>query len=146
MGYETLRQRVLRENDLMDTIDFFMKDDGEVYYTDRHALVYAGYNYDPFARDPLTIKLGVKLGLDLLRHGSAQKTLVTSLLVSDPFLAVDEEWLLGRENHAPPTVVICLAKTQAAIQAGWLRGYATRPRPRPGCGPVRHVDVVPSGV
>jgi hypothetical protein len=115
MDYGKLKQRVLIENDLMGTVDPFIKGDDEVYYADRHALEWSGYHYDPYALDPVTIKLGVMLGLDLLRHWSVQRKAISSLHISEPFLCIDEEWLLGRANPAPPSVKICLAKSEKAF-------------------------------
>lgn len=115
MDYEKLKQRMLAENDLMDTVNPFLKDDDQVYYADRHALEWSGHDYDPDALDPATIKLGVMLGLDLLKYWSEKRKLLTSLYVSEPFLVIDEEWLLGRKNPAPPSVKICLAKTEEAF-------------------------------
>ncbi len=126
MDYEELKRRVLEENDLMDTVNSFLKDDDQVYYADRHALEYAGYDYDPYALDPETIKLGVKLGLDLLRHWSQQRKSVTSLFVSEPYLAIDEEWLLGLPNPAPPYLYICLAKTEDAFAPNPVIGSPER--------------------
>ncbi|WP_299399516.1 hypothetical protein [Pelagibius sp.] len=122
MDYEKLKQRALAENDLMDTVNHFVRDDDQVYYADRHVLEYAGHDYDPHALDPTTIELGVQLGLDLLKHWSEQRKFVATLSVSEPFLCIDEEWLLGRQNPAPPYVYVCLAKTEEAFEPAPFEG------------------------
>ncbi|HIC80132.1 MAG TPA: hypothetical protein EYP07_04100 [Kiloniellaceae bacterium] len=116
MDYEKLKQRALAENDLMNTVDHLINNDDQVYYADRHVLWSCGHDHDRDALDSTTIMLGVRLGLDLLKHWSEQRKPVASLLVSEPFLRIHEEWLEGRPNSPPPSVNICLAKTEEAFE------------------------------
>jgi hypothetical protein len=47
--------------------------------------------------------------------------------VSEPVLTIDEEWLLGRENPAPPYLYICLAKTERAFSPNPIIGSPDKP-------------------
>ncbi len=115
MDYEELKRQVLAQNDLLEDVASLLEDDDQVVYLDRHAIEWSAAKYDPYVLNPETVKLGVMLALDLVRHWSAQRKSLTSIYASEPFLYMDEEWLLGRKNPAPPSARICLAKSEQAF-------------------------------
>lgn len=125
MTYENIKAKLLRDNRLQDTAKFLEASEDEVYCADRHVL---HSDREHFKGLDMPIRdLGVLLGLDLLRDWTEAAEEIRWLFISKPFLTIDSDWLNGVANAAPPSVVVCLAKSPAQLDPMKTGGTAKQP-------------------
>lgn len=111
MNDEILKEQVLADNDLRDTINKFIKSDDTVWHINRHPIdvdrSYPGV-------DVSDVRLGITLGLALLRKWLRLIQSINSHfpLISKPYLVIEVDWLNRVEHSSPPYVYICLAKDE----------------------------------
>lgn len=115
-NYEEIREQLLHDNCLIETVKSFEASEDRVWYCDCPVL-----EPDKILSDEIDGPLcetAIRLGLDLLRDWSRSSTEVTSVLTSEPFLRIDDNWLQLQDQAPPPSVNICLAKTPELLQSG----------------------------
>jgi hypothetical protein len=113
MQYIGIRNRLLGENDLSDEVRAFEKSTDSIWHLRRHVLA-PKYSSESIGAE--SVRLGVMLGLDLLRAWDEAYREISSVHVSAPFLIVETVWLSGLPNAAPPEVYVCLAKDIASFR------------------------------
>lgn len=125
MTYDEIKAKLLRQNWLLDTAQHLEESEDQVYYVDRHVLQSSRERFNGLEipiRD-----LGVLLGLDLLRDWTRAAEEIRWLFISKPFLSIDSDWLTGVDNAAPPSVLVCLAKSPAQLDPMKTGGTAKQP-------------------
>lgn len=115
-NYKKTQEQLLRDNSLLEAVKSFEASEDRVWYFDCPV-----FEPDKIALgdigDPLR-EIGIRLGLDLLRDWSRSLSEITSVLVSKPFLRIEDNWLSPEDHAVPPSVNICLAKTPELLQPG----------------------------
>ncbi|MBA3406143.1 MAG: hypothetical protein H0U13_15910 [Gemmatimonadaceae bacterium] len=113
MKYETWENEVLNDpdNDLNLMVRRFLETGERIWYIDRHMC-------DPGAPELEGTSgwlAACMVALKLLRNWSIVSARVegTGVLVSRPFLVINDEWLRQDENSPPPHIYVCLAKEEA---------------------------------
>ncbi len=115
-NYEEIREQLLRDNCLMETVKSFEASGDRVWYCDCPVL-----EPDKIVSGEIggrLCEIAIRLGLDLLRDWSRSSIEVTSVLTSKAFLRIDGNWLQLQDHALPPSVNICLAKTPELLQSG----------------------------
>jgi hypothetical protein len=101
------------ENDLVAVLHAFRESGQLVWHIDRHVL-------DPDEATNTDIEfraLACATGFTLLRRWSSRRLseLKSGILLSKPYLLIDDGWLEGDPKAAPPHVYICLAINRDAF-------------------------------
>jgi hypothetical protein len=112
---KALVARVLQdpENDLADILRAFQDSDDSVWHIDRHVL-----NVDEGFAAEFEARLGAcAAGLGLMRRWGwvVSAKSASDLIVSTPYLVIDDEWLEGRRHAPSPHVYICLSKGEEGL-------------------------------
>jgi hypothetical protein len=113
MNYEIIQEDMLSDNDLNETIEEFNSSDESVWHINRHPIdVDRDYPDVGFS----SIRLGILLGLALLRLWLRQAKSINSCVISKPYLVIEVNWLNGVEHSSPPYVYVCLSKDENSFE------------------------------
>jgi hypothetical protein len=129
---DAISERVSRdpENDLAAIRHGFQESGESVWHIDRHVL-------DPMEAEGVDAggrAAACAAGLALLRRWSSQRLSESSsgIFISEPYLVVDDGWIEGAPDAAPPHVYICLAVDEDSfmpVQHGDAAGHPVEPPP-----------------
>jgi hypothetical protein len=114
--WDAWERKALDANDPRELVDGLHAQSADVLHYDRHVLdVFEGPQPDLLQED-VRVRF-CTIGLRLLRRWSEwRRRPKDGLLVSEPVLIIDDEWLIGADNPAPPHVYICLATEARSFQ------------------------------
>jgi hypothetical protein len=115
--WDAWERRALEVNEPRDLVDGLHAQSADVLHYDRHVLdVFEGPQPD-LRQEDVRVRF-CEIGLRLLRRWSEwRRREGHGLLVSEPVLIIDDEWLIGADHPAPPHVYICLATEARSFQA-----------------------------
>lgn len=106
---KTLSERVLQDldNDLAEIVNSFRESSEPVWHIDRHVLDVT----DSVIADQAFLIAACAAGLSLLHKWSSQRSAVTvdGVVISEPYLMIDDEWLEAVPNAPPPHVYVCIS-------------------------------------
>lgn len=102
---------VSRENELVDEVRHFRSSDEDAWYIDRHVLDVGSYGSAEIheAACVAAVELAKKWLEDRARLSAAD------LVISKPFVIIDDDWVRCDPEAAPPHVWICMAKNADAF-------------------------------
>jgi hypothetical protein len=98
------------ENDLAKLVKSFRESDDPVWHFDRHVLDVL----ECVVLRPELVTAACVAGLSLLHQWCNQRSAMAEdgMVISEPYLIIDDDWLETAPNAPPPHVYICLAKGQ----------------------------------
>ncbi|PVE23637.1 hypothetical protein DC522_14385 [Microvirga sp. KLBC 81] len=114
----TLVDRVLQDpdNDLIQMVCAFQETPDAVWHIDRHVLDPT----EPVIVDPAFLLSACAAGLSLLRKWSSQRAVLADqgIVISEPYLIIDDEWLAAEPKAPPPHVYICITAGEEELSVG----------------------------
>jgi hypothetical protein len=102
---------VIRENELEDEVRHFRSSDKDAWYIDRHVLGVGSYGAAEMHQTACVA--AVALAKKWLEDRT--RLIAADLLISKPLVIIDDDWIKGDPDSAPPHVWICMAKNAAAF-------------------------------
>jgi hypothetical protein len=109
----TFIEGVIADNDLADHVRAFRISGDSVWYIDRHVL---GPDDGVAAPEVRAAACAAAVAL-AARWITARNGLVgADLLITKPYVIVDDPWLLGKSNAPPPHVIVCIARDRQSLE------------------------------
>jgi hypothetical protein len=102
---------VIRENELEDDVRDFRSSDKDAWYVDRHVLDVGSYG--SAAIHEVACAAAVELAKKWFQDRA--RLIAPDLLISKPVVIIDDDWINGDPDSAPPHVWICMAKNADAF-------------------------------
>jgi hypothetical protein len=110
-GPSGLIDAVIRQNELEDDVRHFRSSDKDAWYVDRHVLGVGSYGSAEIHEAACVA--AVELAKRWLEDRA--RLIAPDLLISKPVVIIDDDWIKGDPDSAPPHVWICMAKDADAF-------------------------------
>jgi hypothetical protein len=131
---ESLVRKVVNDtdNNLAEIVRDFQSSNERVWYIDRHVLDVA--EAEQLHSEVLIAACEAAVALARSWFATRRNLAQCGVLISKPYVIIDDEWLRGERHTAPPHVLICLARDRASFAPVDYRGATTVAAPNDAIG------------